>query len=131
MFLENLDSENVRKFMLEEINFDIERKKLYISKRMRKTHENIYTNLLIKEADNGTPESLSKTILDNNCLLEKEKTVRGFRKVPYNAHETLGEGEFNRFYMRGLSKKAIDENLELKIYRAKKVSNLEKLRRNY
>lgn len=122
MFLKNLDSESVRKFMLEEINFDINREKLYMSKRMRENHEDIYTNLLIKEVDSGTPESLSKAILDNNCLVEKEKTIRGFRKVPYNAHETLGEGEFNRFYMRGLSKKAIDENLELKVYRAKKVS---------
>ncbi len=57
-----------------------------------------------------------------NCLktteLRKGKPV----KVPRNAHETLAEGEFNRFYIRGLCRRAIDEGLSaLEVYRAKEV----------
>jgi hypothetical protein len=42
--------------------------------------------------------------------------------VDRTAHETLAEGEFNRFYMRGLCQYAIEQGIpELEIYRAKEV----------
>lgn len=43
--------------------------------------------------------------------------------MPSNAHETLSEGEFNRFYIRALCLRAINEGRELEVYRAKQVSN--------
>ncbi|MGD1076673.1 MAG: hypothetical protein ABR903_11435, partial [Thermodesulfovibrionales bacterium] len=45
-------------------------------------------------------------------------------KVPSNAPDMLAEGEFNRFYLRGLCLRAIRDNIpNLIIYRAKPVSN--------
>lgn len=41
------------------------------------------------------------------------------KDVPVNAAATLGQGEFNRFYMRALCLRAISEDRILKIYRAR------------
>ena len=42
--------------------------------------------------------------------------------VPLNAPETLAEGEFNRFYVRGLCACALDEGInEVQVYRGKAV----------
>jgi len=43
-------------------------------------------------------------------------------KVPVSAPETLAEGEFNRFYARGLCARAIAEGIsEVVVYRGKQV----------
>jgi hypothetical protein len=45
-------------------------------------------------------------------------------KVPINAHLTLVEGEFNRFYMRGLCLRAVEEDkTTVTAYRAKHAQN--------
>lgn len=45
-------------------------------------------------------------------------------KVPVNAPDMLSEGEFNRYYMRGICIQVIEENRdEVEVYRGKKVSN--------
>jgi hypothetical protein len=45
-------------------------------------------------------------------------------KVPITAPETLAEGEFNRFYARGLCLRAMAQGIEsLVVYRAKDVVN--------
>ena len=44
--------------------------------------------------------------------------------VPVTAPETLAEGEFNRFYARGLCSRAIEENIShVEVYRGKLVEN--------
>ena len=44
-------------------------------------------------------------------------------KVPYDANETLADGEFNRFYITALCLKALEnKNIKLVVYRAKSVS---------
>jgi hypothetical protein len=41
-----------------------------------------------------------------------------------NAHEMLGEGEFNRFYIRGLCLRAIEDGIpDVEVYRAKPVDS--------
>ena len=43
--------------------------------------------------------------------------------MPFNAPEVLAEGEFNRYYCRALSRRAIDTNIpRLQVYRAKAVT---------
>ncbi|WP_121567479.1 MULTISPECIES: hypothetical protein [Thermotogae] len=43
-------------------------------------------------------------------------------EVPVNAPETLAEGEFNRFYARGICARAIAEGIsEVVVYRGKQV----------
>jgi hypothetical protein len=44
--------------------------------------------------------------------------------VPVTAADTLAEGEFNRFYLRGLCRRASAANMaEIEVYRAKEVAN--------
>jgi hypothetical protein len=46
-----------------------------------------------------------------------------FPKFPITAAQTFAEGEFNRFYIRGLCRRAIEDRIgELVIYRAKEVA---------
>ena len=63
--------------------------------------------------------------MKNNCLksVERRRTKSGIitAKVPKDANKTLAEGEFNRYYIRGVCKKAISEGLEIEVYRAKQV----------
>lgn len=43
-------------------------------------------------------------------------------KVPVTAPDTLAEGEFNRFYVRGLCLRAIEKGIpEMEVYRGKPV----------
>jgi hypothetical protein len=59
--------------------------------------------------------------------VEQKRTPSGgstTAKVPVTAPDTLAEGEFNRFYIRGLCRHAIKEKIsDLIIYRAKAVSS--------
>ena len=57
--------------------------------------------------------------------VENRKTRNGFRtvKVPENAPQTLAEGEFNHYYLRGIASRAINANKTLRIYRGKFVDN--------
>ena len=71
------------------------------------------------------------TGLPTACVVSASVTKRAIgvtdrcwsRKVPVNAADTLAEGEFNRFYLRGLCRRALENGeKELVIYRAKPVS---------
>ncbi len=124
MNLEDLKSDGVRNFMAEEVELDIEREKLYMSKRLKTGFENNYITLLQDAIVDGDTGTFAQCILNEDCLKNMEPSKRsstGMKKVPKNAHETLGEGEFNRFYCRGVCRKAIEEGHELEIYRAKQV----------
>lgn len=122
MNLENLDLKDVRKYMLDEVNLDMENDDLYYSSYLKEDCKDVYSDLLKNEIEFGNPESFSKSIKDKMILRKIEMTKRGPRNVRKNAHETLGEGEFNRFYIRGLCKKAIKQGLKIEVYRAKQVN---------
>jgi len=61
--------------------------------------------------------------------IEHRRSPRGWGRfhevrVPYTAAETLAEGEFNRFYIRGLCLRALAEGIaKVVVYRAKSVSD--------
>jgi hypothetical protein len=123
MILENL-SDDVRMNMEDEVNYDIKKDVLFVSNRLKDNYEDIYKEMLFDAIREGDVTSFAYAIEDNDCLREFEPSSRaknGFKKVPSNANELLAEGEFNRFYIMGLCKKAIDEDLILEIYRAKEV----------
>jgi hypothetical protein len=61
-----------------------------------------------------------------NATFQRKNPKGGFITVrmPFNAAETLAEGEFNRFYIRGLCRRALETGIsQLIIYRAKPVEN--------
>jgi len=120
MNLENLDL--VRKYSLEEIENDIANDKIYISERLRKDKKQDYIELLKKQMENGDVDGFCKSI--RPLLADKYLSKSGrILSVPSDAHLTLGEGEFNRFYIRGLCVYAIKQNIDyLQIYRSKSVT---------
>lgn len=125
--LQNLDT-LTRSFMLEEFERDFTGGVLYLSDRLTETGRNIYPRLLREAIESGDDTSLATEIRRLNCLkaVEPRRTPSGgvtTARVPVNAHETLAEGEFNRFYIRALCRRVLGEGGQLEIYRAKPVSS--------
>lgn len=122
--LKNLD-EITRKFMVDEIKMDIENGDLYISDRLNNEGKSIYPDLLIKSATSGNDEELAIDLKNKKCFkltYQRRKSSGGFSevKMPSNAPESLAEGEFNRFYIRALCRRVIQENCgQLRVYRAR------------
>jgi hypothetical protein len=84
---------------------------------------------LLREAvQHGTEQTLAQALARSEYWNAYETRVRQGRahqaRVPHNAHETFAEGEFNRFYVRGLCRRAMAEGInELEVYRAGAVMN--------
>lgn len=121
--LVNLDT--VRKLMLSEIEEDVKNNNIYFSPRL--LNKELYLDLLKKAVTSGNDGTLAEDLLKNGCIkrLEPRRTKSGTKmvSVPRGAHLTLSEGEFNRFYIRGLCNKAIKDGNALEVYRAKPVMN--------
>jgi alpha-galactosidase/6-phospho-beta-glucosidase family protein len=119
----NLDEET-RKLMKEELELDLEKENLYISKRLNDKGKDIYPTLLKRAIECGTEATLAEQIRSNNLLntTYRRKNASGYSdvKMPKNAAETLADGEFSRFYARAICLRAIRENKkEVRVYRAK------------
>lgn len=126
IFYKNLDDQT-RKFMLKELEMDIEKGTLYISPRLNSRGQSMWAELL-KEAIVGHNDDWLATQLSvRGCMKShEERRLRSGKitvvKVPVTAPETLAEGEFNRFYARGLCARAIAEGIsEVVVYRGKQV----------
>lgn len=83
---------------------------------------------MLDATDHGTDESLAAELGSGGRLKTKETATRNgktFAKgVPVNASQTLAEGEFNRFYARGLCLRAVNEgHSQVRVYRAKDVAS--------
>jgi hypothetical protein len=123
--LANLDSET-RGYMKQEIISDIAAGTLYISPRLNPAGAHAYPAILQEAAETQNDTWLASQLRNKFNETEtrnlKGKTINA--QIPINAPEMLAEGEFNRFYLRGLCLKAIQNNIPgLVIYRAKPVSN--------
>jgi hypothetical protein len=124
---ENLDADT-RKYMLEEIDMDVQAGTVYISRFLNPLGCARWPTLLREAASSGNDDGLAAAIMTDQCLhtqYEKKKPKGGttWASVPYTASQTMGEGEFNRYYARGLCRRAIAEGVkELEVYRAKSVA---------
>lgn len=123
--LTNLD-EVTRQLMRAEIESDIASDDLYVSPRLSERGRADYPSLLLDAASGGSDVSLAIDLRAHGRLNDMETASRGgktfTKNVPVNAAETLAEGEFNRFYARGLCRRAIDGGQEVRVYRAKSVA---------
>ena len=126
LHLENLDYENVRELMLNEFESDVRTGRIFLSNRLKKSAHTTYLDSMKTAIKSGDDDSCASQLEMNNCFEEYEtKQVKGKlikSKVPYSACSTLSEGEFNRFYLRGICIKAVEEEKEIEIYRAKRVA---------
>ncbi|MEX2143652.1 MAG: hypothetical protein WD740_03585 [Anaerolineales bacterium] len=112
--------------MLQEFEYDVERGANFIDPRLISKMSDIYLQLLRVAIQSGTAESFSDAIDHHHLLKEEETRQVGEKtilaKVPKTANHTLGEGEFNRYYMRAICLQAIKlGHANVEIYRAKPV----------
>ena len=123
---ENLD-DATRRFMVQEIDMDVASGKVYISSFLNAEGCVRWPDLLRDAARSGTDDELANRIRSDRCLnyqYQRRKPNGGstMAAVPVTAHQTMGEGEFGRYYARGLCRRAIEEGIQqLEVYRAKAV----------
>jgi hypothetical protein len=120
----------VRALMVEEIRLDQDHGRLFISPRLTLRGANDYPALLLEAAAARDIPWLAREIRIFGRLqtMETRRTPSGgtiSAKVPVNAADMIAEGEFNRFYIRGLCLLAMVEptHRELEVYRAKFVTS--------
>jgi hypothetical protein len=116
----NLDG-LTREKMLEEVKRDIYNGCLYFGTSIRPTAQEQYKNLLLEAVQRHNDDWLADKILHGGLLLSHEPNTG--KKVAKNAHNRLAQGEFNRFYIRGLCVRAIEEGIsQVIVYRGRKSS---------
>ena len=125
----NLD-ERTRQFMLEEVKHDVASDAIYISNLLNPHGVAAYVPLLIEAARDHDEVWLTFSLplaemFNPSHPRRNPKTgISSPVTMPINAPERLAEGEFNRFYIRALCRRAIDDGIpQLEIYRAKAVMN--------
>lgn len=122
----NLD-DYTRQLMLKEFNHDMECDNCYLSKRFNENGKACFVKIMPEHLLNGNDDTLAEALKSNDCFLthEERKTKSGtiLAKIPDTASQTFAEGEFNRFYIRGLSLRALEEGKQLEVYRARNSSN--------
>lgn len=128
LYYVNLD-DRTRQLMLEEVDYDIAHNQLHISPFLSGQGQRDYVNLLREAIQSGNDETLAEHLKAHrriNKTLPRRKPKGGFSiaAAPVNAAEVLAESEFNRFYIRALARRAIEEGInDLVVYRAKPVQN--------
>lgn len=124
----NLDAET-RRFMVEEIDRAIADGSIYVSPWLSAVGRADWNNLLRTAASNGDDNSLAQELrqkgrVSQTAQRKKPKSEELMTyNVPVTAPDTMSEGEFNRFYVRGLCRRAIENGIkQLEVYRAKDVA---------
>jgi hypothetical protein len=126
MNFSNLD-DRTRKYMLDEFDKDVTAKRLYLSPRLNDEGRKKYETILRFAIQQGNEALLAQTLASYiNEYEQKSKPSGGYTmaRIPITASEMLAEGEFNRYYCRGVCRKTLEEGLEeVEVYRAKEVQN--------
>ena len=125
---ENLDA-RTRALMLEELAQDVASGSLYLSPRLSGRGRADYEALLREAISDKDDDWLASALRAEGRLNTAEMRRRpsgGFTtsSVPANAHQTLAEGEFNRFYVRAVCRRAVEDGMpQVVVYRAKPAAN--------
>jgi len=128
LYFENLD-DRTRQLMLAEMDYDIDHNELHISPFLSGQGQRDYTNLLREALQSGNDETLTQNLRAHRRLIKtlprrKPKGGYAIAATPENAAEVLSESEFNRYYIRALARRAIEDGIpELVVYRAKQVNS--------
>lgn len=116
--------ESTRELMVKEFKFDIDSINCYTSKRFHDLGREHYLKIMIHHLTSGNDDSLAEDLRNNNCFNTHETDRNGRQnRIPITAPQTFSEGEFNRFYMRAVSLRAISEGLSIVVYRARYSEN--------
>lgn len=127
LYLENLDAET-RRWMLAELDDDVAHNRLHISPYLSGQGVHDYANLLREALADGTDDTLAEALRAHRRIersVQKRKPKGGFTlvSVPANAAQVVAESEFNRYYIRGVARRAVEAGIpEVVVYRAKPVA---------
>lgn len=122
----DLDDET-RRLMADEIDLD-EETGTYLGVRLNGAGQAAWLELLRDACSHGDETTLVAALgaPGGSYLNQYElnpSTGAMDKKVPHNAAATLGEGEFNRFYIRALCVRAAGSGQALEVYRARPSGN--------
>ena len=119
---ENLDP-TTRRHALAELDRDLESGEFHASDRLRPTAVADYQRLLHEALRYYDDQWLEERASDLLVDFEPRRTRSGGQttaKVPQMAARLLAEGDFNRYYMRAVAQRAIDEQRSVvEVYRAR------------
>jgi hypothetical protein len=127
LYFENLD-DRTRQLMLAEMEYDIANHQLHISPFLSGQGQRDYENLLRDALRSGTDETLADSLREHRRILRtlpRRNPSGGYSiaATAENAAQVLAESEFNRYYIRALARRALEDGIsELVIYRAKPVA---------
>ncbi len=125
---ESLDAA-VRELMVRELERDQGNGKLYVSPRLTSGGAQAWPQILREAMERHDDEWLASTLRERGLIKADEQRAKpkgGFTtaKVPHTAPDTLAEGEFNRFYARGLCAHVLESGgTEVEVYRGKAVDS--------
>lgn len=125
---ENLD-QTTHSLMAEEVQKAIDAGKLYLSNRLTEQGLKDWPHLLMSAAMAGDDVWLSKELTARDCIVKTEARRNrddfGQKEsvVPFTAADILAEGEFNRYYIKALCRRAAEAGVRLVVYRGKDVLN--------
>jgi hypothetical protein len=128
LYFENLD-DRTRQLMLDEMEYDIANNQLHISPFLSGQGQRDYANLLREAIQGGNDETLAQNLRDHRRILRtlpRRNPTGGYSiaATAENAAQVLAESEFNRYYIRALARRAIEDGIQqLVVYRAKPVQN--------
>lgn len=115
--------------MRREVDADIEAHALYYGKYLSALGTEAFPGLLREAVSEHDDAWLIEGLNQAGYHLERyeKRTPSGgwtTASVPRTAAETLGQGEFNRFYARGLCLRALEDGTaSLRVVRVKEVAN--------
>jgi hypothetical protein len=127
IYYENLD-DKTREFMLKEIALDISNGKLTLSKVFNAVGKAVWADTLKEACQKYNDDWIASQLRAKRCMeTYTTRTTKG-KTIPVRvsdiAEETFAEGEFNRFYCRGVCARAIEEKMpQVEVYRGKAVQN--------
>lgn len=112
-----------RRYSLAELDHDAERGAVVMSERIRPALAPDYQRLLREALRYYDDQWLEERIGDMLVDFEQRRTPSGgvtTAKLPTYAARVIAEGDFNRYYMRGVCARALDEGRqEVEVYRAR------------
>jgi hypothetical protein len=123
--------ERTRRLMLDEMDYDIAHNQLHISPFLSGQGQADYANLLREAIRSGSDETLEEELRSHRRIAKALPRRRPQGKggymiaaAPSNAAQVLAESEFNRFYIRALARRAIEDGIDgLVVFRAKTVED--------
>lgn len=124
----NLD-QRTRALAEKELGADVAAKSIYISQRLTSQGAQLWPSLLGEAIASYDDAWLANALRQKGLIKaheERRKPKGGttIAQVPATAPDTLAEGEFNRYYVRGLCLRAIEDKLPyVEVYRARHSDN--------